>query len=359
MSAISEIYIYRQMIKAKAIVTAPGFPQHIITKVESATLSQESAQANIQARLFNSAAVKTAMINIMVEIGAALEIHGNSFSKRKKRLRASDYATRTLTSNEEIQRKLEGKSPPGSVQDVDKKLALDDKSHDSKPCKSLLVGFSSSDSASEQFSQKSLVRVDDVNRSHFKEGLIPSSPSPTISVAIPPESRPHKKSISVTKSTTFIPSLTMGGYISDSESVGSVASQLGKNNLKSRKNRRGQQERRQIWEKKFGKNANHLKRQSQSQNSNQSWNSRSVARRNNERGAHRNEKRQNSQNVSTRLGGGGPMSSGANSDPVKAKPQPNGKGDSEKPLHPSWEAAKKGKEIKKNVAFQGKKIVFD
>lgn len=351
MSAVSEIYIYRQMIKAKAIVTAPGFPKYIITKVESATLSQESAQANIQARLFNSAAVKTAMINIMVEIGAALEIHGNSFSKRKKRLRASDYATRTLTSNEEIQRKLEGNSPSGCVQDIDKKLALDDKS--------LLVGFSNSDSASEKFSQKSLVRVDDVNRSHFKEGLIPSSPSPTISVAIPPESRPHKKSISVTKSTTFIPSLTMGGYISDSESVGSVASQLGKNNLKSRKNRRGQQERRQIWEKKFGKNANHLKRQSQSQSSNQDWNSRSVTRRNNERGAHRNEKRQNSKKFSTRLGGGGPMSSGANSDPVKAKPQPNGKGDSEKPLHPSWEAAKKGKEIKKIVAFQGKKIVFN
>lgn len=50
--------------------------------------------------------------------------------------------------------------------------------------------------------------------------------------------------------------------------------------------------------------------------------------------------------------------SGANSDPVRPRTEKKPKA-TDGPLHPSWEAAKKAKEQKKSVVFEGKKTVFD
>ena len=50
-------------------------------------------------------------------------------------------------------------------------------------------------------------------------------------------------------------------------------------------------------------------------------------------------------------GGGGGGEGGETGDTVPKK--------DEGPLHPSWEAARKAKEAKTNVTFQGKKVKFD
>ncbi len=165
---------------------------------------------------------------------------------------------------------------------------------------------------------------------------------------------PNKPPPTAPKSTTFLPSLSLGGYWSGSES----AEDLSDTGQQPRKNRRGQQARRALWEKKFGKNANHLKMQSQ--NRDEGWDLRRGARDSDDRGKRgrgrgRGGLRTSRGDVGEKGRGRGPMGSGANSDPVtarKTKPATDG------PLHPSWEAAKKAKEQKKAAAFQGKKVVF-
>ena len=56
--------------------------------------------------------------------------------------------------------------------------------------------------------------------------------------------------------------------------------------------------------------------------------------------------------------GRGPISSGANSGPVAVRKGKAAAAADDGPLHPSWEAAKKAKEKKQTVAFEGKKVVF-
>ena len=177
------------------------------------------------------------------------------------------------------------------------------------------------------------------------------------------ESRPqkpqpsHKSPRTTPKSTTFLPALSLGGYFSGSESASDLSDT---EQQPHRKNRRGQQARRALWEKKFGVNANHLKKQSE--NRDEGWDLRRGARDNGDERGKRGRGRGRSGVRNERRSGGekgrgqGPVRSGANSDPVsarKTKPATDG------PLHPSWEAAKKAKEQKKTAAFQGKKVVFD
>lgn len=96
-----------------------------------------------------------------------------------------------------------------------------------------------------------------------------------------------------------------------------------------RKNRRGQQARRAIYEKKYGKNANHLKKEQEIKKS--KWQERQAEFE--KREARRKE-----------LGIERPAQKKLPELPEK------------KPLHPSWEAKKKLKASP--VAFQGKKVVF-
>lgn len=134
----------------------------------------------------------------------------------------------------------------------------------------------------------------------------------------------------------------MGGYFSGSESE----PEDGEAAPPQRKNRMGQQARRALWEKKYGAKANHVKsaKKEEKRSRDSGWDLRRGATDGSERrgrgmgrGGHRGA------GDSKRNGGGG-------------KPGPV---QDDKPLHPSWEAAKKAKEQKATAAFQGKKVVFD
>lgn len=171
--------------------------------------------------------------------------------------------------------------------------------------------------------------------------------------------KPKKPPSTAPNSTTFLPSLAMG-YWSGSES----AEDLSDEGPMTRKNRMGQQARRALWEKKFGKNANHVKKQPQDRD--EGWDARKGASAGDARGKRGRGRGSGDSKVARgrdkARSGRGPMSSGANSDPVglkQARPILKAKAAGDGPLHPSWEAAKKAKEQKKMVPFQGKKVVFD
>lgn len=243
-------------------------------------------------------------------------------------------------------------------------------SFDMSAYESRLADSSDNDSEQEESTQRPSAGNKGPNHEPPKELSLSPQPSEFSKSSQTVGSKQHKTASSTIRSTTFIPSLTMSGYISGSDSD-AASSSSHHQNTKPRKNRRGQQERRQIWEKKYGKNANHLKKSqkqssSTSQNRDQGWDARKGARADDEKGK-RGNGRGNARKESNRPNRGGPTTSGANSDPVVQKRNnmddkkqgKKAKHQADRPLHPSWEAAKKAKEAKKNVKFQGKKVTFD
>ncbi|KAK1968351.1 Bud-site selection protein [Colletotrichum sublineola] len=178
------------------------------------------------------------------------------------------------------------------------------------------------------------------------------SPSPE------PASRKQKKQARAKKptgrpgETTFLPSL-MGGYISNSESE---ASDL---DLAPPKKRLGQKQRQAIWEKKYGAQANHVKKQTAAQRTgarDSGWDMKRGAVGGEEDGPRKPWKK----GVSNPLGAkqGSRRDESRRAAAPEGKPKPPPKRDDEGVLHPSWQARKKAKEEQTMAAFQGTKITF-
>ncbi|WFC98261.1 hypothetical protein MYAM1_000986 [Malassezia yamatoensis] len=148
--------------------------------------------------------------------------------------------------------------------------------------------------------------------------------------------------------TSFIPPTAADDW-DDAEADYADRDAEGKGPPKSmRKNRRGQRERRAIWEKKYGKNANHLKLRAK-------------------------EPRHPKQRESTRMPRPDLPQDSANAVPLASRSTPRNSvplsksGESRasaisgKPndLHPSWAAKQQAKEAQAALRPVGKKIVFD
>ncbi|KAI8978680.1 Bud-site selection protein [Trametes punicea] len=183
----------------------------------------------------------------------------------------------------------------------------------------------------------------------------------------PPSKESKGKSKAIGAESTFLPSLSVGFTRGDSD-----ASDLSEADAEAaaadlpRKNRRGQRARRAIWEKKYGKNANHVKKQREAAATQAQvrgrgqWNGKGgerAARDGGKPGAHPRGKEGLH---------GQKEPSAAASLPAADKGWPQkqtgaaGKKRDDKPLHPSWEAKRKLKE-KLNpsiIPAQGKKIKF-
>lgn len=122
-----------------------------------------------------------------------------------------------------------------------------------------------------------------------------------------------------------LPSL-QGGYIS-----GSDDSEIEEDppELKpQRKNRRGQRARRQMWERRYGKRANHVVK----------------AQREEEQEQHEKEEKRRQRELKRERW---------------QKAQLERKQDSVKPLHPSWEARRQREIQQHNISFAGKKMKFE
>ncbi|KAF3018402.1 hypothetical protein E8E14_001037 [Neopestalotiopsis sp. 37M] len=211
------------------------------------------------------------------------------------------------------------------------------------------------------------------------------------------KSRAAKPVLTASGNSQFLPSL-MGGYISGSESEASDLDIA----PPTKKNRRGQRARQAIWEKKFKKEANHVKRQAEMDSRDEGWDMKKGAvgedsgpwkkgisnpfeKKSAPEGVHpdrqanfnaRSEQQERrappkpQQQDRGFKGGRGDRPAGnfrgerapsnfQRDQPPRAAPKPKPKKDDEGPLHASWQAAKLAKEAAQNVKFEGKKITFD
>ncbi|KAJ3509424.1 hypothetical protein NLJ89_g5231 [Agrocybe chaxingu] len=193
------------------------------------------------------------------------------------------------------------------------------------------------------------------------------------------KSKPQKTSASAAKSgkttstaeSTFLPSLSVGFIRGSDDSDWSETE--GKAADMPKKNRRGQRARRAIWEKKFGRSANHKKKEAEER-------ALALSRKNKGHTSVVNTGSNAIHSTRTHSGHGAPGSTGPNTKtkntPQRQQPvdggwgtrstnamtsqKPLGVKDDSKPLHPSWEAKRKLKE-KESVGIvpsQGRKIKF-
>ncbi|KAI0699074.1 Bud-site selection protein [Cytidiella melzeri] len=154
--------------------------------------------------------------------------------------------------------------------------------------------------------------------------------------------------------STFLPSLAVGFTRGDSDASDLSDDDAG--DTAPKKNRRGQRARRAIWEKKYGRNANHVKTQHETTGKGgpgDDWGGRGVQR--SDRAQDKSRPRQAAPSWN-------PTQASRLPPPPSRAPPPHMQKEKkeEKGLHPSWVAKKQLKE-KQNpsiVAPQGKKIVF-
>lgn len=170
------------------------------------------------------------------------------------------------------------------------------------------------------------------------------TPSASPSISLSPGPGPVRKAPPSAPTAAFLPTLSMGGYLSGSESEAEDLDALGP----PRKNRRGQRARQQIWQKKYGGKAKHLHKDGKDRNA--GWDARHGAQL-------AGEKRKPGQPWKKERQPG--IASGPNEIAVKPRKVVKKKTD-DLPLHPSWEAKRLAKEKQaQSATFVGKKITFD
>ena len=396
LASTAEIHLYKSLLKIKAVASAPALPHHVQATVDALKKPQQVASANVQARLFKSGPVQAAMAEALNGMRAALGIEELKPGS-KKRLRAKDYANGNQAddANRPKVPKSEGSAVSKTrAQDEDEWCGLsapespenredhddddNDEGVDYKIYAPRLAASSDEESIEEDAEGQNHNR-DESNDMYITDE---SDASPEQTSDIPKSTHPvpiPKRTNPPLNTTTFLPSLSFSGYRSGSDSSPSFSdndNNAAAAKIQSRKNRMGQQARRALWEKKFGRNANHVRKGARDRD--QGWDAgkgaqgvvggreggkrgRVDGREGGKRGRGRGRGGFGSGGDAARGGGGGgrfAKRTGANSDPVvarKAKPKTAAEG----PLHPSWEAARKVKEQKTAVPFQGKKVVFD
>ena len=365
LSVVAEVHLHKTLLKTKSIASAPAFPRQTVSSIKNGGFSSDAPTTNVTARLYNSNPVKTAMTDMMTIFRTILGL-GSADHPSKKGVEDGSHELRnkkpgspsreiTVTTNGETTTKLESMARTSQSPEWTGFSDIDQIAFESNDGQDLDFAMyearlaSSSDSGSEEETPINIhpARMGDYHTAASTDIAI--SPSSSLSESLsPPPRKIHKaKAVPLAANSTFIPTL-MGGYWSGSESP----AEDDMAEPKSRNNRMGQQARRLLWEKKFGKKANHLKGQGRDQD----WDARKGATSRSDRGRRGRGRGSDRGPASNQGMGKGGLGSGANSDPVKARMK--GKNE-EGPLHPSWEAARKAKEQKTNVAFQGRKVVFE
>lgn len=345
--------MYKTLSKIKAVVEHPDLPPHIKRPTKP---SLDPATLNVFARLCKSNQAKAALDAAVEDVQQALGVESDrSVSVKKRRIREKDIenepvagiANRRPESNPENNVNQTVRSmddPPDDVENAgedddlgayEDRIALSDESLEDE--------FSDVEELEQRLLNKTAPIKPSIATSQNYDVEADLSISGSESRSVSPSPEPQKSG--TLKKASFLPSLTMGGYISGSDSEAEDI------DIAPKRNRRGQRARQQIWEQKFGDKAKHLQKQGQAQ----SWDPKRGAvdrseRRPRGRPGHQ---RRGSPDYSRRRDrdAGAPK-------PVKDAKRPHR--DDGGALHPSWEAAKKAKERKEApVAFQGKKITFD
>lgn len=176
-----------------------------------------------------------------------------------------------------------------------------------------------------------------------------------------------------TSGSTFLPSLAVGFIRGDSDSEWSDG-EAAAGDLPQRKNRRGQRARKAIWEKKYGKNANHIKKQQEQETLSMAYanagRGRGRGRGGSQAGRGRGHEAPPSYGFGRGRGGDGPSNANAASGVPAQVPSFARSNEyqyterkvatADKPMHPSWEAKKRlrEKQTAAIVPAQGTRITF-
>ncbi|KAL4885613.1 Bud-site selection protein [Aspergillus karnatakaensis] len=383
-TSTAEKYLFKQLLKTKRVAEAPIFKRFKQSKLIKLESPKSTEEANVTARLFKSAPVRNVLPGILEGLKSLPGLEGKKKDEKEKEKHSSakdatnDREKKTKVKGEKKVERAREMSISGDESDdaaaisrrrnTDVDMDMNDISGSEADSEEDYAQFdarlaSESGSGSEDDDDgddgdDSNLRTKSKSRPTRSSISITPSPEPeqerSFSLSPTPEPSPQKKpksSTTATASTTFLPSLMMGGYFSGSDSEPEALEELPK-----RKNRMGQQARRALWEKKYGAGAKHVAEgKNQPKNSKKGRDSGWDVRKGATDGERNRKKWGTGSNAMAMEGkmrefGQGSGGSGAG----KAK-----KANDDKPLHPSWEAARKAKEAKSSAAFAGKKVVFD
>ncbi|PBK74739.1 Bud-site selection protein [Armillaria solidipes] len=190
--------------------------------------------------------------------------------------------------------------------------------------------------------------------------------TPTNPSAKPSTNKAQNKSS--TGASTFLPSLSVG-FIKGNEDSDWSDSDAKAGDIEQKKNRRGQRARRAIWEKKYGKNANHKKQEAATEAGRKRWN-------NSEGGPSKRRYDSRTSRGSAKIDGDGKFNvrdkgsegqhrqrpdTGWGQRKALSREGPVAKPDDKKEaLHPSWEAKRRlqAKQQVLNTDVQSRKIKF-
>lgn len=406
---VAEIHLFKTLGKVKAVAES-GALESVLLKGRMGKGGEGMGEStvermNVQARLFRSEGVRRVVSEAVDGVVDVLGIErGKGEVGKRRRLRARDYGNDGGGGGGAVGGRVEG------CVSVDEAVVAP-KYHDDKEGgdEQNWDGFSSpahSDAEVQEDDNASFSSPDgdsNNNYEHYASRLAASSASDSDSESedhsdstnqIQPAAprhrprNPHSSSKQTTTSkltkTTFLPSLLTSGYYSGASSDASSPEDFSGATTApapTRKNRMGQQARRALWEKKFKDRARHLRDRPAGE--------KDVANGNDVRrkgGRDRRDEdwggRKGARSSSGGVGVGGKGrpergekgATGANGDVVGVGRGSIGgrgamkvesvvgvgqrKGVDETPLHPSWEAARKAKEMKIGVKPVGRKVVF-
>ncbi|KFA65322.1 hypothetical protein S40285_02695 [Stachybotrys chlorohalonatus IBT 40285] len=389
---VARTHLYSSLLKVKAIAASTSLPDEVRAGPPKLDISEaeKTALHNVTSGLSSRVQVKQAVDRAIHEICEALDVPVPEAGKRQKKNKAEskDEEKATLPDKEPLQatkqedgNQNEGEDDrwgdesdfqgfetdvdePGSVAgDAEPDVEVGEEAEFSKYDD--LLGSSSDEEEEgldedllERYRGKETVNLDDISLSEADSGEesdvdLDSDDEAELSTTMDhnqakavPEKKQKKTKSSVApgpvRDSTFLPSL-MSGYISGSESASDV-------DVAPAKKRLGQRQRQAIYEKKYGARAKHLQNDTKRSGRDQGWDMRRGA-------VDGDDKRRRTpwkQGVRNPLGRDDQRRSAGVPQPVVER-----KKDDEGPLHASWEARKKAKEAQKNVAFEGKKVVFD
>ncbi|KAL2818763.1 Bud-site selection protein [Aspergillus cavernicola] len=354
-TSTAEKYLFKQLVKTKRIAEAPMFKRFKQSKKISLEGPKSTEEANVTARLFKSTPVKNVLPGIMEGLRGlfGLEAAGAGGNKNGGSDKVKDSRPQIELGQRRGESGVSDERSGDEARDVDVDMDMD--VEDAESAREDYSGFDArlgSDSEDDDASDEGLPRK--------KSNAPPPRSSMSISLSPEPEPSPEKKqkpssktkpSTAPATSTTFLPSLMMGGYWSGSESEAEEIDEA-----PVRRNRMGQQARRALWEKKYGASANHVKDEEKKRGNKKGrdsgWDARKGATGDGDGGRRKFGTGSNAMAMTgkSRMPPGNETQRGSG---AGKKPQ------DDKPLHPSWEAARKAKEQKASASFSGKKVVFD
>jgi hypothetical protein len=383
---IAANHLVKSLSKAKRVRESPCFVTVYGTEPNLEGV-KSTAEGNVLGRLFGSEPVRKAMAAAMAEVYRALDIEAGDGGARKESSGAVQFTKRSNKEDATISkrsRNVEEELDPMEIT-TDEEGSEDHGGDDGSFDVDSFEGFSDEEAAGNKVgtydsqqppsipgSDSEAVDDDGVSIS----GSAPSIDSPEdisdsgsdsdVAESLQPQqparrnNHPLKSDPPTTAATTaFLPSLSMGGYYhpgSDSDSEDEP-----EKIPIERKNRRGQQARRQIAEMKYGKNAKHLQNQAKTKD-NAGWDVRKGAV-STPTGRTGGAGPRGGRDAKQGRGRGGSRSTGNLAGPKQVAEKPKTRDDSG-PVHPSWEAAKARKQqaavmASGAAAFTGKKITFD